>query len=236
MQFQLLLITCVRTTSWISKLWNCICKQIVQRWHTDLKIILIIFGSHVLKEIPAESFRIIRHHTPCDNLSTYVGQFQTIWCLTRHGWGQGCTFTTCGLFSLANFHTIFSSKRLCCVFCYKNAVNQGFWSKTAVSTKQLFLAFLHQKCIFRWFMVNLLVLSEIISFVKKVQKGKILSTTIKGNCAQIRELKGRLWQRRPSSYKSYAALHSKVHSEFFWEIWILHFIAACSERLLERTK
>ena len=138
-------------------------------------------------------------------------------------------------FSLAYFHTFFTSKRLCCVFCYKNAVNQGFWSKTAASIKQLFLAFLQQKCIFRWFMVNLLVLSEIISF-KKVQKGKILSTTIKGNCAQIRELKGRLWQRRPSSYKSYAALHSKVHSEFFWEIWILHFIAACSERLLERTK
>ena len=75
-------------------------------------------------------------------------------------------------FSLAYFHTFFTSKRLCCVFCYKNAMNQGFWSKTAVFIKQLFLAFLQQKCIFRWFMVNLFGLSEIISFVKKVQKGK----------------------------------------------------------------
>ena len=43
--------------------------------------------------------------------------------------------TTCGLSSLANFLKILSSKRVCCVFRDirdKNAVNQGFWSKTAV--------------------------------------------------------------------------------------------------------
>ena len=43
--------------------------------------------------------------------------------------------TTCGLSSLASFLKILSSKRVCCVFRDirdKNAVNQGFWSKTAV--------------------------------------------------------------------------------------------------------
>ena len=43
--------------------------------------------------------------------------------------------TTWGLSSLANFLKILSSKRVCCVFRDirdKNAVNQGFWSKTAV--------------------------------------------------------------------------------------------------------
>ena len=42
---------------------------------------------------------------------------------------------TCGLSSLASFLKILSSKRVCCVFRDirdKNAVNQGFWSKTAV--------------------------------------------------------------------------------------------------------
>ena len=46
---------------------------------------------------------------------------------------QACT--TCGLSSLANFLKILSSKRVCCVFRDirdKNAVNQGFWSKTTV--------------------------------------------------------------------------------------------------------
>ena len=49
------------------------------------------------------------------------------------GWQQGVT--TCGLSSLASFLKILSSKRVCCVFRDirdKNAVNQGFWSKTAV--------------------------------------------------------------------------------------------------------
>ena len=43
--------------------------------------------------------------------------------------------TICGLSSLASFLKILSSKRVCCVFRDirdKNAVNQGFWSKTAV--------------------------------------------------------------------------------------------------------
>ena len=43
--------------------------------------------------------------------------------------------TTCGLSSLASFPKILSSKHVCCVFRDirdKNAVNQGFWSKTAV--------------------------------------------------------------------------------------------------------
>ena len=43
--------------------------------------------------------------------------------------------TICGLSSFASFLKILSSKRVCCVFrdiCDKNAVNQGFWSKTAV--------------------------------------------------------------------------------------------------------
>ena len=43
--------------------------------------------------------------------------------------------TTCGLSSLASFLKILSSKHVCCVFRDirdKNAVNQGFWSKTAV--------------------------------------------------------------------------------------------------------
>ena len=43
--------------------------------------------------------------------------------------------TTCGLSSLASFLKKNSSKRVCCVFRDirdKNAVNQGFWSKTAV--------------------------------------------------------------------------------------------------------
>ena len=43
--------------------------------------------------------------------------------------------TICGLSSLASFLKILSSKRVCCVFrdiCDKNAVNEGFWSKTAV--------------------------------------------------------------------------------------------------------
>ena len=47
--------------------------------------------------------------------------------------GQGGTI--CGLSSLASFLKILSSKRVCCVFRDirdKNAVNQGFWSKTAV--------------------------------------------------------------------------------------------------------
>ena len=49
------------------------------------------------------------------------------------GWQQGVT--TCGLSSLASFLKILSSKRVCCVFRDirdKNAVNEGFWSKTAV--------------------------------------------------------------------------------------------------------
>ena len=43
--------------------------------------------------------------------------------------------TTCGLSSLASFVKMLSSKRVCCVFCDirdKNAVDQGFWSKTTV--------------------------------------------------------------------------------------------------------
>ena len=43
--------------------------------------------------------------------------------------------TICGLSSLASFLKMLSSKRVCCVFRDirdKNAVNQGFWSKTAV--------------------------------------------------------------------------------------------------------
>ena len=43
--------------------------------------------------------------------------------------------TICGLSSLASFLKILSSKRVCCVFRDirdKNAVNEGFWSKTAV--------------------------------------------------------------------------------------------------------
>ena len=43
--------------------------------------------------------------------------------------------TTCDLSSLASFLKILSSKRVCCAFCDSadiNAVNQGFWSKTAV--------------------------------------------------------------------------------------------------------
>ena len=43
--------------------------------------------------------------------------------------------TTCGLSSSASFLKILSLKRVCCVFRDirdKNAVNQGFWSKTAV--------------------------------------------------------------------------------------------------------
>ena len=43
--------------------------------------------------------------------------------------------TTCGLSSLASFPKILSSKHVCCVFRDirdKYAVNQGFWSKTAV--------------------------------------------------------------------------------------------------------
>ena len=43
--------------------------------------------------------------------------------------------TICGLSSLARFLKILSSKRVCCVFRDirdKNAVNEGFWSKTAV--------------------------------------------------------------------------------------------------------
>ena len=43
--------------------------------------------------------------------------------------------TTCSLSSLANFLKMLSSKRVCCVFRDirdKNAVNQGFWSKTTV--------------------------------------------------------------------------------------------------------
>ena len=49
------------------------------------------------------------------------------------GWQQGVT--TCGLSSLASFLKILSSKCVCCVFRDirdKNAVNQGFRSKTAV--------------------------------------------------------------------------------------------------------
>ena len=47
--------------------------------------------------------------------------------------------TTCGLSSLASFHKILSSKRVCCVFRDirdKNAVNQGFWSKTLQAFKK----------------------------------------------------------------------------------------------------
>ena len=50
-----------------------------------------------------------------------------------HSLTQGGTI--CGLSSLASFLKILSSKRVCCVFRDirdKNAVNQGFWSKTAV--------------------------------------------------------------------------------------------------------
>ena len=49
------------------------------------------------------------------------------------GVSQGVT--TCGLSSLASFPKILSSKHVCCVFRNirdKYAVNQGFWSKTAV--------------------------------------------------------------------------------------------------------
>ena len=58
------------------------------------------------------------------------------------GWQQGVT--TCGLSSLASFLKILSSKRVRCVFCDirdKNAVNQGFWSITAV------FSLLQQTCI-----------------------------------------------------------------------------------------
>ena len=47
--------------------------------------------------------------------------------------------TTCGLSSLASFLKILSSKRVCCVFRDirdKNAVNQGFWSKTLQAFKK----------------------------------------------------------------------------------------------------
>ena len=62
-------------------------------------------------------------------------KWKLFWCKI-YNWNtlkQACT--TCGLSSLANFLKILSSKRVCCVFRDirdKNAVNQGFWSKTTV--------------------------------------------------------------------------------------------------------
>ena len=53
--------------------------------------------------------------------------------ITMYNVSQGVT--TCGLSSLASFLKILSSKHVCCVFRDirdKYAVNQGFWSKTAV--------------------------------------------------------------------------------------------------------
>ena len=58
------------------------------------------------------------------------------WCVGTHSSTQQAV-TTCGLSSLASFLKMLSSKRVCYAFCDirdKNAVNQGFWSKTAVSS------------------------------------------------------------------------------------------------------
>ena len=39
------------------------------------------------------------------------------------------------------------------------------------------------------------------------------------------------WQRKLASYKSCASLFSKLHSQFFWEIRILHLISVHTETL-----
>ena len=69
------------------------------------------------------------HKTHLKNLCNFSSKSEKeVWRWTQGG-------TICGLSSLASFLKILSSKRVCCVFRDirdKNAVNQGFWSKTAV--------------------------------------------------------------------------------------------------------
>ena len=79
---------------------------------------------------------IQQKHNIIPSLNSFWSEVIQMYCVFKifqQPWYQGGTI--CGLSSLASFLKILSSKRVCCVFRDirdKNAVNQGFWSKTAV--------------------------------------------------------------------------------------------------------
>ena len=80
---------------------------------------------HITKRLPVGTEQTLLFKTPVIPYD-YLKKLE---------WGIHQAVTTCGLSSLASFLKILSSKRVCCVFRDirdKNAVNQGFWSKTAV--------------------------------------------------------------------------------------------------------